>query len=582
MILLNTKLSWDNCDRPRIAQHFNQFGMLLTRICGEKDNDRSYKDPAEKWEAEEQTDVFLQNRDWNNATGIGIMLGHNCYRAIDIDDIAEAIKLYHHNCGLEIFDIARRELINNCLRLLGLPSTYEWVVRSPKGFHIIFRAKSVAGMPDSISYKPNAYFSKDNAEQLSFSRIELLWSTHLVMAPSEGIKQNWPYAFENCVLPKGKPSYVDIGQIDDLLNFFCGFTGFANKIDVGYDTYRISGALFFRALIKERAYRGSFEELEDYRESQQLPYSNSCRVLQFGGLDSNTNWLRACATPEAYNKLGIISYIVDDSVDSATKYFNQSKSGNSFYNQACLISLNKQDGDISQMLSYLTKSSAEKSLIDLLRIHYYHSHKRIPKILFISLCTTARVDEMDSLEEGDALPKLLECSWMSTDMELNVMSIYSCYMKPEGFMIPVHVSKAGGLTHDLARKYGTESWDISVGNLINAIDSANIVISFDAEFDITILRKIADSVDLPISHIPEGWAEKNVVCLKWSAAPAMKDVYGYLKNPSLMDLYEYLTGDEYLRSKDSRYNVGCLLRIYSKLKQRNCDFAFYRYDSLPF
>ena len=596
-----TSIDWNNEEhRIMVVKHFHDFGMLLTRINGNETNENSYKNPAEEWAVESQTSSFLETRDWKHSTGFGIRLGHNKYRAIDIDGLEAApwdSSNYYDN--EELYRFAEEELIFNCLRLLGLPPTYEWVIKSPHGYHIIFKCDDIDDMPESIAYAPNTLFSKEKGEQIRLSRIELLWNSHLVMAPSLENKYHTGYRFCNCLLPHSEPNNINAGKIDDLLNYYCGYLGFANLLNAGYTTLQINGAIVFQSIIKNSICRGSFDEMYEERhymdgrnEPPTITRGNTSFVqpiiYDFKGLDSNRFWLKACATSETQNKLGILFSQQDPG--EASYYFHKSGSELASYNMACLIAMNLiPQLDYNSFSKYLKKAiSTEPTYKDKLRILYYKTHAKQHDCLFFSFCTTAKKDEdLSSIEDGiEEFPELIQISWIITDYDGNVQKTCNTYIKPEGYMIPLYVSKHGGLPHDLARYYGDCGYDPGLLSLLDAMTKCEVIVGYDIPFCMKIIQNVIENYNWDSSSaIPEGWKYVEKICLKKSSVSLMKNCYGIEKEPCLRDLYEYLTCVEYNRSKDAFYNVGCIMEIYSILKEKKCEFYTYSEiapDDLPF
>ena len=98
-----------------ISSEINQYNI----------NDNVLKAPNHEWvelQKNRQTKSEINNYDWHKATGLGIILGYNNIRALDID-----------NC--EDFS-----LVDVFLKELALPVDYEWVIKSgsQKGFHVLF------------------------------------------------------------------------------------------------------------------------------------------------------------------------------------------------------------------------------------------------------------------------------------------------------------------------------------------------------------------------------------------------------------------------------------------------------------
>lgn len=617
------QINWKNEEhRIMVVKHFHDFGMLLTRINGNDKDENSYKNPIEEWNADNQTSSFLETRDWKNSTGFGIRLGYNKYRAIDIDGVESAPWDSSNYCDKEeLFRFANEELVFNCLRLLGLPPTYEWVIKTPHGYHFIFKCEDIDDMPDSIAYAPNSLFSKEEGEQIRFSRIELLWSSHLVMAPSMANKKHYPnYEYYNCILPHNEPELINAGKIDDLLNYYCGKQGFADRLNASYMTLKINGAKVFRTIFKDSICRDSFDMMYEDRHyfdgSIEPPttkgtitcvddvYDSLGRCIskttqqetdfivpiihEFSGLDSNRFWLEACATSETNNKLGIL--YSQQEPEEALRYFHVSGSELAYYNIACMMAMDTLPTNYISFSSCLKKaSSIEQIYKDKLRTLYYQTHEKRQDCLFFSLCTTAKKDEdLSSIEEGmEEFPKLVQISWVVTDYDGNVQKAHNFYIKPEGYMIPLNVSKNGGLSHDLARCYGDLGYESGLINLLYAMSTCETIVGFDIQFCMKIIQHVIDNYHGDSSRVvPEEWKYVKKICLKKSSIGYMKNCYGVEKEPSLRDLFEYLTGNEYNRSKDAYYNVGCIMAIYSKLKENNCDFYVFStptpFDDLPF
>ncbi len=66
-----------------------------------------------------QTIEELNSYDWENSTGIGVVLGFNNLRAIDFD---------FSRWNSDVIPEKRNQLITLSLQLLDLPKSYEWVV----------------------------------------------------------------------------------------------------------------------------------------------------------------------------------------------------------------------------------------------------------------------------------------------------------------------------------------------------------------------------------------------------------------------------------------------------------------------
>lgn len=190
---------------------FHQFGFNVTCIKKERSEFSNqydvYKSPSHEWmhfEKTKQTYNDLVSYDWENAIGVGTVLGYNKLRALDID-----------NCS-------NWEFIEMVLNQLGLPQNYEWVVKSGSnnGYHIIFYSEEhsfpLKNMRVIRAYRSNAEY------QYTFDKIELRWSKHLVLPPSLHSSGNYySFIFNK---PKHCPQTVEVKLVEQLICLICGTT----------------------------------------------------------------------------------------------------------------------------------------------------------------------------------------------------------------------------------------------------------------------------------------------------------------------------------------------------------------------
>lgn len=200
------------------AKHYYSLGLNVTCITNyltdynfNKKNltKTSYKN-YESLQNARQTESELLSYDWENATGVGVVLGFNDLRAIDID-----------GCNEE-------NIIYEILELLGLPRYYEWIVKSGShnGYHILFYCKNNLQFSSDenqvvINYgnaKILALGSKKEYRN-SFDRIEFLWGEHLALPPSLH-KSTLLYEFLNNSIPETKPELIDFKRINSVIETF--------------------------------------------------------------------------------------------------------------------------------------------------------------------------------------------------------------------------------------------------------------------------------------------------------------------------------------------------------------------------
>jgi DNA polymerase III epsilon subunit-like protein len=154
-----------------------------------------------RWQVRRPKVEEILDLDWKFSNGIGAVLGY-ASRCIDID-----------NCN-------DYDFIKEFLKCLRLPADYEWVVKSPNGFHIhvisgpIYFASHNELVDGVLPIHPNDKYS------LMFSKIELRWANHIVLPPTKINGRS--YQFINDSFPKKQPARVDMFTIFRTISVFCG------------------------------------------------------------------------------------------------------------------------------------------------------------------------------------------------------------------------------------------------------------------------------------------------------------------------------------------------------------------------
>jgi len=164
--------------------------------------EKSYKSPSIthniKHLINEKQDLSdLSNYNWKLATGIGVVLGFNSLRAIDIDQCDDIV------------------FVKKLITLLKLPLDYKWIVKSGSGngYHILFYADEHNFDVESNkikAFRPNIKYNH------KFKHIELRWSDHLVLPPSLHFRGN-KYEFIDG-FPESKPLKIKIENLEKAID----------------------------------------------------------------------------------------------------------------------------------------------------------------------------------------------------------------------------------------------------------------------------------------------------------------------------------------------------------------------------
>jgi DNA polymerase III epsilon subunit-like protein len=153
----------------------------------------------------------LHDYDWEEAVGVGVVLGFNRLRALDID-------------GCEDF-----ELIEDFLNILAFPSNYKWVIQSgsKKGFHILFYSDNHKFRV--LKNKVKAFKSNSDFNDV-FKHVELRWIGHLVLPPSlHPSSSNYQFLYG---FPLDEPLEISLDNIYELLNIYCSGKSLKESINV--------------------------------------------------------------------------------------------------------------------------------------------------------------------------------------------------------------------------------------------------------------------------------------------------------------------------------------------------------------
>lgn len=330
------------------ANLYHFFGMNVTCIMGKPEDKISYlyddpwngtiichpfKEPCDtNWKIyfdEEQDIDYIQKQDWNEASGIGAVIGFGGLRALDFDVLNILSESLSGGNKLEKY-------IKKVLLLLKLPHDYQWVVRSGSGYglHIIFRTKEINDFTyDSVAFIPTKTITEKGE---GFERLELRWKDHLVLPPSKSSgyydesfmvpECEW-YRFYWGRFPNYSPMTVDINNLNNLLNYF------SSNIDVV--TYAGSARILGHEKLTT--------EIDSWGGSH----------LRFRATEK---WALECGSPNGNEEyvtwLLSNSYKRPDLIDKAVELLKNSNSAISHYNLASLIAHKVIEGNKSEAMSH--------------------------------------------------------------------------------------------------------------------------------------------------------------------------------------------------------------------------------------
>jgi len=199
-----------NYSLKQSALYYYNLGLNITHITPQhiiNENSRyefTLKEPSHRlnsFKKKRQDIKKVLSFNWEEASGVGAVMGYKNIRSIDIDECNN-------------LEFIRKFLIN-----IGLPVDYEWVVRtgSGKGFQIIIIADNHPfEVPEGkvISLTPKMHYKS------KFEHIELLWTNHVVLPPSKHISGK-KYEFISGRMPTSIPRKVDKHLLLEFIERIC-------------------------------------------------------------------------------------------------------------------------------------------------------------------------------------------------------------------------------------------------------------------------------------------------------------------------------------------------------------------------
>lgn len=550
------------------AGFYHSLGMNLTCLKGNVNDPKSYKDPVDKdWElyfSKPQSIEYVLGQDWENASGIGLILGFNEYRAIDIDNIRSGLAQYFGSDLDYYYPLG--DFIKDCLSILKLPPDYEWVVESGsgQGLHIIFKAKDIPGFEcRSWAFGPSPY---DDFHQ-DFECFELRWKDHLVLSPSKHTSGN-RYSYVWTDFPSSIPKYV---EIDDINNFINEFSLRAKKSSYTYGNKKTPGKYIYYK--RGRDIGGSWGSF-------------------FCDVEDNYFWLKECHSSKALLQLGVC-YMMgrgDAKTDfvKAAECYKKSNIPEAFYNLAYLMSVGAISTTKAEFDDILDKCKnlfgedekmqiKQQASLCLKIIHpisststtnstnHNTSNSKNNNILFFDTETTGLPADYNAPASNLAnWPRLVQLSWIVAADTGKIIKKQNYIVRPNGFTIPVNASRLHGITTEKASKDGVYLQEI-IDLFLRDLQDCNLIVGHNIEFD----KKIVGAELLRLGLNNPLNIKKSYCTMEGSTNYCKIPGYnGRYKYPKLQELYRKLFGRNFDDAHNSAADTQATMECYFEMKKR--------------
>ena len=528
-----------------MSLYYRLFGMNVTQMkwseCPKR-NKKSFKEPIDTdWESYKNISQpldYLLSFNWEKSSGIGLVLGYNQYRALDIDISSIWIsEIMYPDEGLNGF-------INEILGLLHLPIDYPWVVRSGNGcgFHIIFKSEDNTATQniDSLSFEPKDKYCDSDCKL--FYRMELRWCDHLVLPPSihaSGLQ----YRFRNGILPTIIPSNVTLAEVDSVINKFCG------------------ERIFFYATYKDiKIELTEINKIKSRHDSYLSPHEHQINTIE---------WLIETSSDESKNSLALC-YLLGKGTSSnsnlAIKYLKDSDSQSAKFNLLQLYACGfiKYDAEI---YNNLQKNLDEKLFDKHLDILHNNANKYLPEIdryLFFDTETTGLPKNYNAPSSDiNNWPRIIQLSWIITDQFQNILVKHNHIIKPNGFIIPNESVSVHGISTEYANKCG-ENLNEVLSFFESDIKTVKYIVGHNIDFD----KKIIEAEFYRENKVLS-WDGTISLCTMKSSIDfcKLKNFYGY-RYPKLQELYNKLFDSDFENAHDAFSDISATVKCFWEMVKR--------------
>ena len=163
----------------------------------------------------------------------------------------------------------------------------------------------------------------------------------------------------------------------------------------------------------------------------------------------------------------------------------------------------------------------------------------------------------------DNWPRLVQLAWIMYDASGKLIDSREAIIKPEGFTIPMEVSRVHGITTTMAREKGLSLEDVMV-EFAEKIDEAQILVGHNISFDECIV-----GAEFERLHMMTSLFLKPKYCTMKSSTNYCKLPGGKkgFKSPKLSELHQILFGEGFDNAHNALADVEATARCFWKLKE---------------
>lgn len=160
-------------------------------------------------------------------------------------------------------------------------------------------------------------------------------------------------------------------------------------------------------------------------------------------------------------------------------------------------------------------------------------------------------------------PRLVQLSWIVSDVNGNEIRKSSRIIKPEGYKIPENSSAIHGITTELANNEGM-SLETVLKVFVSEYDRADIIVGHNIDFDINVIDAELFRKSMPLLSY------KPTYCTKEIGTPVCKIPKGFddgYKWPTLQELYRHLFGRDFTGAHNAESDVEATKQCFFEMKE---------------
>lgn len=164
----------------------------------------------------------------------------------------------------------------------------------------------------------------------------------------------------------------------------------------------------------------------------------------------------------------------------------------------------------------------------------------------------------------DNWPRMVQLAWLLTDENAKELNSAECIIRPDGFKIPLGVSRIHGITTEKALECGIPLHR-ALSPVSEAIEEALVLVAHNMQFDEKIL-----GAEFLRSGYPDPLVNKKRYCTMLSTTefcrlPGRQSGY---KWPKLQELHHVLFQEPFFGAHDALTDVRACARCFFELKRR--------------